>query len=406
MRLESENEDKLSTLNDDILLSILGRIDIRTAVRISVLSTRWKHLPWLLHELTIDAKDFLPVTCPNPIEAEHMDKAMASLTEVARSFLATPCSKSTIAKLQLRLYLVNSYSDIIGPLVSDAINIGTVKDLDLAILDEKEPDDCYDEEMLQQARSVDGFFSAYPSVLNCLTRLSLYNIWFAEWDTHHLLFDCCKQLQHLYLANWKLEVICLPKLERLRWKTWICPKAPLSLYGVPSLKDLDLDCAATIDHKGFKLSEVLCDTTATQNLTLNFKEKRPKGKQLSAAFINKLKKLYLHGIFVEFDLLWTIVLIEAAPSVELFDLEITGFCPLEQQMTFLRIVIEQSPNLQTIVLNDYLPCEQCEKSGAPPRSERLSPECAFPKAKSEHGMILKQLIGDMSSCNVQILFGN
>uniref|UniRef100_A0A0A9FC55 Uncharacterized protein n=1 Tax=Arundo donax TaxID=35708 RepID=A0A0A9FC55_ARUDO len=32
--------------------------------------------------------------------------------------------------------------------------MGTLKDLDLAILDEKEPDDWYDEEMLQQAHLV------------------------------------------------------------------------------------------------------------------------------------------------------------------------------------------------------------------------------------------------------------
>jgi hypothetical protein len=30
---------------------------------------------------------------------------------------------------------------------------------------------------------------------------SLYNICFAEWDMHHLQFDCCKQLQYLYLHN-------------------------------------------------------------------------------------------------------------------------------------------------------------------------------------------------------------
>jgi len=130
-----------------------------------------------------------------------MDKAMASLTKAARSFLGAPRSEANISRLQLKIYLVNNYSDVIGPLVSQAIDGGTVEDLDLAIVDEKEPDDCYDEEMLQQAHCVDGFFSTYPSVLHCLTRLSLYNICFAEWDIHHLLFDCCKQLQHLYLSN-------------------------------------------------------------------------------------------------------------------------------------------------------------------------------------------------------------
>uniref|UniRef100_A0A0A9FWF5 F-box domain-containing protein n=1 Tax=Arundo donax TaxID=35708 RepID=A0A0A9FWF5_ARUDO len=138
-------------LTDDILLAILARVNITTATRTSLLSTRWKHLPWLLPELSIDIKDFLYAPHLSPVEAEHMEAAMASLTTVSRSFLATPWSEATITRLQLKLYLVNNYSDVIGPL-SEAIDMGTVKDLDLAILDEKEPDDCYDEEMLQQAR--------------------------------------------------------------------------------------------------------------------------------------------------------------------------------------------------------------------------------------------------------------
>lgn len=74
-------------LTDDILLSILGRVDIISAVRTSVVSTRWKHLPWLLPEFTIDVKDFLPVPQPNRIKVEHMDEAMASLTKGIRSLL-------------------------------------------------------------------------------------------------------------------------------------------------------------------------------------------------------------------------------------------------------------------------------------------------------------------------------
>lgn len=46
-----------------------------------------------------------------------------------------------------------------------------------------------------------------------------------------------------------------------------------------------------------------------------------RGKQLCTAFSN-LRKLSLHDIFIEFDLLWAIVFLEAAPSVEIFDMEI------------------------------------------------------------------------------------
>jgi len=48
---------------------------------------------------------------------------------------------------------------------------------------------------------------------------------------------------------------------------------------------------------------------------------QPEGKQLCTVF-NKLRKLSLLDIFVDFDLLWTIVLLEAAPSVEIFEVEV------------------------------------------------------------------------------------
>jgi hypothetical protein len=48
---------------------------------------------------------------------------------------------------------------------------------------------------------------------------------------------------------------------------------------------------------------------------------QPEGKQLCTAF-NMLRKLCIHGIYVEFDLLWTINLLEAATSVEIFDVEV------------------------------------------------------------------------------------
>ncbi|KAL6657462.1 hypothetical protein ACP70R_005242 [Stipagrostis hirtigluma subsp. patula] len=474
-----EVEDMLSMLPDDILLSILGRLDMTTAARTSVLSKRWKILPWLLNELAIDVKDFLPVPRPKPIEAEHMDDAMASLTKAIRSFLATPRSEAAISRLQLKFYLVSNYPDVIGPLVSQAIDTGTLKELDLAIVNETKPDDCYVEEMLQQALSVGRFFSAYPSVLICLTRLSLYNVCFAEWDMHHILFDCCKELRYLYLSNcdagglsaWKihapgsklsvlelnlcflgrLEVLRLPMLERLSWDGWICPNAPLSLGVVPTLTELCLISPATANHKGFKLSEVLSDATAINDLTLSFQGEKiwiqPEGKQLCTAF-NKLRKLSLHDISIEFDLIWMIVLLEAAPSIRILDIEIwehpcmvddekrrqifgertcpswkvseftspkewllkeiqvTGFAPMEKQTTFIRAVMERAPNLQTIVLRDHQPCDYCEKIGSLPRSERLPAERVFPKVKHEQDMVAKQLMRDIVYPHVQIVFGN
>ncbi|KAL6841854.1 hypothetical protein ACP4OV_028366 [Aristida adscensionis] len=352
---------------DRIMTMELNKARNNTAARTSVLSTRWKHLPWLLQEVTINARDFLPLPDSYPIESEHMVEAMASSTKAISRFLGPHRSEATISRLQLNLYLVNGYSDVIGPLVSKAIDTGIVNDFDLAILDEKEPVDCYDEDVLRQGCLVDGFFSAYP----------------------------------------------------------------------------------TADQRAFMLNEILSDTSAINDLTLDFHGEKlwvqPEGKRLYAAF-NKLRKLSLHGVFIEFDLLWTIVLLEAAPSVEIFDIEvwdhpcltdpevrrtfskrtgpswkseftstkewlmkvvqITGFSPMKQHMAFIRAVLKRAPNLQTVVLKDFPPCQRCEELGALPRSERLPAECVFPKGKDEQDRVANQLIGDMTYSHVQIVLGN
>ena len=152
--------------------------------------------------------------------------------------------------------------------------------------------------MLRKARDVDGFFSAYPNILPCLTRLQLYNLRFAEGDIHNIIFDCCKQLQHLSLEHcdvgdcsvWqvdapnsvlgvlevrysylrRLEVLCLPKLELLSWEAWMHSEAPLHFGSVPSLKELFLVCGADLDLSGFSLSQLLDGATKIHTLTLNF----------------------------------------------------------------------------------------------------------------------------------------
>jgi hypothetical protein len=200
--------------------------------------------------------------------------------------------------MSVEMYLGSIYSHDIGPLLHDAIENSMVKELDLTIADDKAPKACTDTDMLQKARNVDGFFSTYPNILPCLTRLQLYNVRFAEGDIHHILFDCCKQLQDLSLDNcdagdcsvWqinapnsslrvlkiyysclkRLEVLCLPKLEQLRWEIWEHNEPPLRFGSVPSLKELFLLSAAKLEQPEFSLSELLKGATNIHTLTLNF----------------------------------------------------------------------------------------------------------------------------------------
>ncbi|KAE8776200.1 hypothetical protein D1007_51239 [Hordeum vulgare] len=208
-----DDEDRLSTLTDDILLSILGRVNSLVATRTIVLSTRWRHLPWLLPELSIDVQDFLSAPCADPIEENDMEQAMASLTKATRSFLNRQEREFTISSLHLNLYLIDTFLCEVGHLIGDAIDSGLLKDLDLSVLDETKPLDRSDEEMQQRAQEIDSFFSAYPSVLHCLTKRSLKNVDFDKLDMHHVLFDCCKQLKHLSLFHCDVGSFSLFKID-------------------------------------------------------------------------------------------------------------------------------------------------------------------------------------------------
>jgi hypothetical protein len=85
------------------------------------------------------------------------------------------------------------------------------------------------------------------------------------------------------------------------------------------------------------------------------------------------------------------------------EVQITGFSPMDQQMAFIRAVMERASNLRTLILKDYAPCKDCDCIDALPRSERL-PAGAFPKDKEEQDMVVNQLTGDMACSHVDIIF--
>uniref|UniRef100_A0ACD5WCS3 Uncharacterized protein n=1 Tax=Avena sativa TaxID=4498 RepID=A0ACD5WCS3_AVESA len=360
-----------------------------------------------------------------------MDQAMTSLTKAARSFLAKPRKGSSISRLRLQLYLINTSLCEVGPLVGGAVNNSLLKDLDLTVLDEVDPLDRSDDDMRQRAQNIDTFFRAYPSVLHCLTKLSLQNASFDKLELHHVLFDCCRQLKHLSLCCCdtgtysvfkidapnsqlcdlemerchfeRVELVCLPKLEKLICTTWVSQHVPVTLGFVPSLGELELSCSKTYDRRPFKLSELLHGTTSIHTLLLDFHGEdiwlQPEMDELCAAF-NNLKELNVCGIFVEFDILWTTAFLVAAPSIEKlhirvwhhacdmgefrggsfrdrrtpqwemrFDgsknrllkvLEIGGFRAMEQQFTFIRSLLERSPNLQRIIFKGDDLCDECD----------------------------------------------
>ncbi|XP_047071589.1 uncharacterized protein LOC124680572 [Lolium rigidum] len=413
-----EGEDRLSTLTDDILLSILGRLTAHMAARTSVLSTRWMHLPWLLPELSINVKEFLSGPCSDPAEENDMDQAMASLTNATRSFLAKPRKGSSIWRLNLQLYLINTFLCDIGPLLGDSVNSDLLKDLDLTIHDETDPLDRSEEDMIQRAQEMDGFFTAYPAVLRCLTRLCLYNVCFGKLDINHILSDCCKQLKHLVLFHSdsgectpckidapnskltvleintgrfeKLELVCLPKLERLEWNTWLSVYAPLSFGFVPSLGELKLSNGRPASHRGFKLSEVLDGATSIHTLTLDFQGENVWDHACE-------DNANVRSTFPERRNPWWEVDFRSSKNLLLKELQFIGFASFEHQFTFIRALLERAPKLQTIVLKPNEQCDECDALGTLPLS------LLFPKEKGGQEKVASRITDGIFS--PQIIFG-
>ncbi|KAF2937868.1 hypothetical protein DAI22_03g080100 [Oryza sativa Japonica Group] len=244
--IQSYDQGRFNQLPDHILLSILERVDMRTVLRTSVLSTRWKHLPLLLSDVDLDADEFI-----HQNSSMSADEAMAVLVKLMSSLFGSPRSESIIKKLNLS---------------------GKVKSVELAITTEKRSVDCTSSDMLLHAKSLVEFFNISRSLSCCLTKLLLCTARFSEQDLHQLIISC-DQLQHLTLyycelrdsstlkldmPNSKLrfvelnscyvktvEFLCLPKLEQLYCDSWRLSGAPLSFGVVPCLEELRLVCDVT-----------------------------------------------------------------------------------------------------------------------------------------------------------------
>lgn len=432
----------------------------------------------LLSHLDLEFDDFICTNHTTVDEHILVNEAMTALIKLMSNLLAPPEREYTITRLSLRFCLfidwmtsVDYLCDIRN-LVCNAIDSGKVKSVEFEIVTEKCSLDYDTEDMLVNAKILVCFFDTSPSLSRCLTKLSLYSARFSEPEMHRLLISC-EQLQHLILTkcetwdesilrvdmptsklcllelHWcdfeRVELLCLPKLVQLHCESWTCLNAPLSFDLVPCLEELRLVCAATCVQPGFKLTDLLRDTANIQALTLDFQGEKiwitPEGKELCTPF-NKLSKLFLHGVYVEFDLLWTLILLEAAPLAKIFgvkvwkhacdedtdsrrtysertndswdakkfdgatrflqlkELEFGGFKPVKEHLDFIRVVMECAPNLEAVVLEDRETCEDCEALDTPTCS---SIQSLFPKNKDEKDIIVERL-RDGTSRHVQVIF--
>ncbi|KAK3137763.1 hypothetical protein QOZ80_5BG0456900 [Eleusine coracana subsp. coracana] len=358
----SDEEDRISTLPDHILLDILERLnDLRAVIKAGTLARRWVHLPRSASRLLLDVADFVPRDSDGrerrAVPRNSMDQVMTAYTTTLMR-LVSSSGVQTIKNMQLSFFLRDPYMHSIGHAVGDVVERGKTDHLKLIIWpDTRNP--TYEQSVLFGERFM-VFFRSCPTTFRWLTSLDLKDITFGGSDVSTLL-NTCSKLEFLSLTYCdsafdlvtgedtvltinaphsallslemtscefkRIDLIHAPKLCRLVCSNWIGANPPVSFGDVPCLHHVALCCAASHQQRPFMLSHCLFNTSTLSVVYLNFQQQliwvEPEGpKHLSLIFSN-LRDVYLYNIFYKCDLNWTIFILEAAPSLNNFYLKLS-----------------------------------------------------------------------------------
>uniref|UniRef100_A0ACD5UVU4 Uncharacterized protein n=1 Tax=Avena sativa TaxID=4498 RepID=A0ACD5UVU4_AVESA len=341
---EGNGDDRLSNLPDDILLTILDRLNVREATKTSVLSGRWRQLPPMVSQLVINVWDFLDASKCDKSEIVRGNK---SVVEVTRSIMARrDSSRNTIHFLCMTFFLTEDDPTSIGRAVSQAMVTQKVELVEFTLLTERDDIYCSADDLLNYGRIFMLFFDACPDAFCGLTRLNLQNLRFGESDIPNVLNNC-KRLKHLHMFNcasgsWtmlqvehsqlselsivncsfeKVELSSLPRLTRIVFEGWMPFQDPLSFGYVPLLNVVSLTNVGTSQHKMVRLSKFLGGTTSVRDLKLGFDSEKiwvqPEclTGRLASVF-HQIRFVNLVNIPEGYDLTWTLFILKAAPKLK------------------------------------------------------------------------------------------
>ncbi|XBI56719.1 hypothetical protein VPH35_038256 [Triticum aestivum] len=362
-------EDRLSKLPDDILLSVLDRLDVRGAARSSILSRRWRHLPLAISRITLDLK-------------RHKlkdDGSKSALSKKARTNL----SRQAVRALYLRFYLGDESVGIVRA-VDDAMARGcSIAKATFVILGEKMDIQCTDEDLAGHAARFLSCLDACPRAFAGLTALHVESVKLGQSDINNLLGtwgrlkslsllncdsgrDTALVVQHPRIAVLKL-VTCgtiqlrwLPELVKLTCECWLPSRDPLLFGHVPRLRTLALATNCTSDYKILRLSELLDKNATVRELWMGW------------------ERLVCKKTFIEWE-----------PSdfkrYNLAVLTIYGFRPEKMFMGYITRIMEQNRRTGR---DDCIFC----------------PSTTYPQTRTERNFIRKEINEGRSSPINTILF--
>ncbi|KAI4980602.1 hypothetical protein ZWY2020_021087 [Hordeum vulgare] len=294
------NEDRLSKLPNDLLLNILERLDTLDAIRTCILSKQMLKLPTMLSHLLLSA---------HSIQCRHDKARVFSRSDVLRTnttvayvtdkILSSRTPEIAISKLTVRFVLMQDDSLNIGKSVARAMATQKVGTAEFEITPEKAHKDCFMADLLHFGKQLNDFVGACPDAFTGLTCLWLHNMRFGEPDIPKIL-STCKLLASLRLTHCdsgihsvlhvehaqlvelevdygkfeRVELTCLPKLQRVSYTGWYSNEDPLYFGFVPQLSKLSLTKTGLRVQKALELSHLLANVPSISDLHLDFRSEK------------------------------------------------------------------------------------------------------------------------------------
>ncbi|CAD6338418.1 unnamed protein product [Miscanthus lutarioriparius] len=386
------DDDRLSTLPDDILLLILNKLDlIRDAARTTVLSKRWRHLLGLRSEIVLDVLNF---------DATHQDDDDLECTtdDLLRTNASVVEATEILLRQHRRQHTTIQLLDITFYLRDESI--GIVRAVDRAMADHRIlaakftviPDvpDVYcedDDVLLAYGRRFMTFFDAYPRAFTGLKDLNLHALRLGESDIANVL-SACEKLEYFSLVNCdagigddQSSVLQIEHSRLVELVIWIQPEGPKRL--TPLLQNLRVVTVRFI-HEGYDLMWTLFILEAAPLLhTLNIQisyhicysdEENQTDENTRENFDRAadLLKWETHHDFKHYNMK---------------KLTIEGFQVEAKFTRYIRRVMEAAMNLEVVSLRESHPCLRCE----------FLPSTVYPRTHKEINLIKKQISAWRSS---------
>ncbi|XBJ28061.1 hypothetical protein VPH35_005223 [Triticum aestivum] len=285
---DHDDDGGIGLLPDDVLLEILRRLDLRTAVKAGAVARRWRQLPRLLPDLDIDVATMVPL-------------------------------------LRLAFYLVD------GPYlcsIGDAMTAITAGRLELTILTAYvEFTVQEDQDYLAHAdppgvvfgRRFASFLAAYPLAFSQLTSLALQDIVFSSMSEITRLLNTCHRLEILSLTHCAGSVLEInaSSLSLLALELQDCFFDAVELSRVPKLERLVCDASTTVQSMRFGCVPCLgIINLSARHLQCYFDS--PAG--MSPAF-SSLTDVYLCNLDIS-KMAWILSVLDAAPFLNNLYIEV------------------------------------------------------------------------------------